>query len=492
MPDQPLAVGRLGFGCYRVDDETPEHRQALDLAIDSGCRLIDTSTNYTDGASERLVGAALEDLARRDRKKRDAVRVVSKIGYVQGANLDLAIERERSGRPFPDMVRYMDGCWHCIHPEFLRDQLARSRERLKLETLDACLLHNPEYFLSDARKKHTADAETARAAFYERVRLAFGFFEEAVSRGDIRFYGVSSNTAVSPASDPEGTSVSRFLDAAKQAGGDGHHFRVLQIPMNLFESGGAITRNTGTKGGQTALEAAAAAGLTVLINRPLNSFVGQRLVRLAEPIGMAGEASLPELVARLLSLEREYRSGLGAPSVLGAPSGSADHAAASAADPLFELVEQISGLPDEVEDFVQWRQIEQQYVIPRINHVVGSVARGLPEEARGSWGAWWDRYLPALQALLAEIGRTVAQRGRSRTDSIAKVIDPLLPEERRGEPLSRKATWVLASTPGVSAVLVGMRRPEYVRDLMRVIDWPPHPDPLEVYRHLKDAIDVPA
>jgi len=159
---------------------------------------------------------------------------------------------------------------------------------------------------------------------------------------------------------------------------------------------------------------------------------------------------------------------------------------------LFELVEQISGLPDEVEDFVQWRQIEQQYVIPRINHVVGALARGLPGEARERWGAWWDQYLPALQALLAEIGRTVAQRGRSRTASIATVIDPLLPEERRSEPLSRKAIWVLASTPGVSAVLVGMRRTEYVRDVLPVLDWPPHPDPLAVYRHLKDAIDVPA
>ena len=35
---------------------------------------------------------------------------VSKIGYVQGLNLDLAQQRKAEGRPFSEMVEYMDGC----------------------------------------------------------------------------------------------------------------------------------------------------------------------------------------------------------------------------------------------------------------------------------------------------------------------------------------------------------------------------------------------
>src|SRR5262245_50770567 len=139
-----LSASRVGFGGYRVDDETPEHREALTAALASGCTLIDTSTNYTDGGSERLVGKVLGNLDARDRKAREAVVVVSKIGYVQGQNLDLAMEREREGRPFPEMVKVDDGCWHCLHPEFLRDQLTRSRGRLGVERLEVCLLHNPE------------------------------------------------------------------------------------------------------------------------------------------------------------------------------------------------------------------------------------------------------------------------------------------------------------------------------------------------------------
>ncbi len=55
-------MSRLGFGCYRVDDETPDHREALIQALQGGCSLIDTSTNYMDGSSERMVGSVLAEL----------------------------------------------------------------------------------------------------------------------------------------------------------------------------------------------------------------------------------------------------------------------------------------------------------------------------------------------------------------------------------------------------------------------------------------------
>lgn len=283
MSDTPTApFGRIGFGGYRVDDRTPAHRQALERALDHGCTLIDTSTNYTDGGSESLVGAVLTERDGRAPGARQRIVTVSKIGYVQGRNLDLAMEREREGRPFPEMVRYMDGCWHCIHPQFLRDQLMRSLLRLRAERLDVCLLHNPEYFLSDAAHRDIGDLETTRREFYRRVEDAFAFFEEQVRGGILGAYGVSSNTVVAAADGAETTSLSRFLEAARAAGGAEHHFRVVQWPMNLFEGGAALERNTGPGCGKTALETARDAGLRVLVNRPLNAILEGRLVRLSD------------------------------------------------------------------------------------------------------------------------------------------------------------------------------------------------------------------
>lgn len=471
-----LTVSRIGFGCYRVDDQNPEHRAALDQALATGCTLVDTSTNYTDGASERLVGEALGDLQRRDPERRSAVTVVSKIGYVQGQNMILAMERESKGRPFPDMVKYMDGCWHCIHPEFLADQLQRSRERLKVDTLDVCLLHNPEYFLSDAQKRRSGELPATRDAFYARLRDAFAFMEERVKAGDIRFYGVSSNSAVSPAGDPEATSVSRMLAAAAAAGGEQHHFRVLQIPMNLFESGGARVRNTGPENGQTALEAAAAAGIGVLINRPLNAFAGNRLLRLASPAIPPQGTTLEAATTTLRALEQEHRNNI-APRV--------DRTSADAAGQLFQLVEQLVEMAPQVEDLVHWRQIEQQYVIPRVNYVAGAVARGIDEKQKSRWQSWWGHFSSALQDLLYDIGRQAAEKSRGPAQEIASAIDPALPPERREESLSRKALWVLGSTPGVSCVLVGMRRPSYVADAMAITDWPALDDTAAVYDRME-------
>jgi len=121
-----LTASRLGFGSYRVDGSDPEHYGALTAALQSGVNVIDTSTNYMDGESERLVGSVLRNVLTKGEVARDEFIVVSKIGYLQGHNLKNADARERSGRPYPEVVKYAEGLWHCIHPEFLADQLEAS------------------------------------------------------------------------------------------------------------------------------------------------------------------------------------------------------------------------------------------------------------------------------------------------------------------------------------------------------------------------------
>ena len=82
------------------------------------------------------------------------------------------------------MVKYGEDIWHCLHPEFLDDQLTGSLDRLGLATLDVCLLHNPEYFLSDAKqRKLIVDASTLdelRTEFYRRLEQAFVYFEQQI------------------------------------------------------------------------------------------------------------------------------------------------------------------------------------------------------------------------------------------------------------------------------------------------------------------------
>ncbi|MBW2523133.1 MAG: DUF255 domain-containing protein [Deltaproteobacteria bacterium] len=480
-----LVASRLGFGGYRIDERATEHGAALRQALRQGVNLVDTSTNYTDGDSERLIGSALRELIHGGSVARDEVIVVSKIGYVQGENLVLAKERQRSGEPFPEMVRYAEQCWHCIHPSYLADQLDRSLDRLGLEVLDVALLHNPEYFLSEAKQRGIDHLEPVRDEFYERIERAFAFFEQQVQEGRISSYGVSSNTVAAPADDPEATDLSRMLEAAQRAGGPQHHFAVLQLPLNLLESRAVLQHTaTGQDDGalQTVLAQAGRAQLGVLVNRPLNAFGSAGLVRLADPVTgpereEAGD-SFGSAVDRLEELESEFSASFG-PALRGVPQGRA-------AD-LLCWAPQLRRLDDSLGSSDQLRSIASGQVLPRTARVLSAVEQGLGGPLRGTFAAWQHSYRSALEACFASLRGQIHRRAAARARAIVERIDPLLDPARRDEPLSRKALWVLASTPGVDVVLLGMRRPSYVDDALAIMPWPALSDVDAVYRAMAAA-----
>ncbi|MDR3589578.1 MAG: aldo/keto reductase [Negativicutes bacterium] len=275
-----LAVSGAGFGSYRVDDGILGHRQAFAEALRSGINLVDTSANYADGGAERLIGNVLNELATQGEVRRDEMIVVSKGGYLQGENYRLSQQRQREGRPFPELVPYGEGLEHCIHPRFLAEQISSSLERLKLDTIDCYLLHNPEYYLMWANKQHLSRAK-AQGEYWRRIREAFLYLEEEVVKGRIRWYGISSNTFVRPQRDYAFTSLTKAWETAASLGSS-HHFGVVEFPFNLFEAEAILEANQ--PGGESVLEFAREKELAVLINRPFNAIQGNDLIRLADNV----------------------------------------------------------------------------------------------------------------------------------------------------------------------------------------------------------------
>jgi hypothetical protein len=454
-----LTTTRVGFGTYRVDMQNSEHRDALKKALRTSCNLVDTSTNYSDGDSEQLVGAVLAELVAAGEVRRDEIIVVSKIGYIQGRNLKLAKARDKSGRPYPELLKYGDGMWHCIHPEFLADQLTLSLDRLGLATLDVCLLHNPEYFLLEAAHRGDAYLENLRNDFYARLERAFAYFETQVRAGRLQYYGVSSNTAVSSADDPGATSLSLMVRAAEAAarsvGISTHHFRVFQCPMNLFEPGAAITANTGPAGSQTVLEYARQNNIAVLVNRPLNALWSQnRMLRLAD-LPLEGDyVDIDRQLNTVHDLEQDYRNSI----------AKGIEQAGSGADPVgfFDWSSELQRLRAEIQGFEHWEQLEHHLIAPQINRALQQLSRQLTGDSAEQWKRWRERYIPELLTLL-------------------RTIDPLLPPSRRTASLSQKMLWLLASTPGVTCVLNGMRTLNYVEDSLAILSWEPITDTRPIY-----------
>src|SRR5690606_10366323 len=270
-------------------------------------------------------------------------------GYLQGAALERARRREREGRPYPEVVKVSDDLWHCIHPEWIDQELARSLKRLGLETLDVCLLHNPEYFLTHAARSGAASPQSDREELYRRMQAAFARLEEHVQRGRLRYYGVSSNTAAAPAGDPEATDLARMLQAAELAAPGRHHFRVLELPFNLIESAAALDANT-DGGGRTVLEQALGNGVAVLANRPLNAIVGDALLRLAQPPALEPGPEFEPQRTRVATIEQAFRTKF-APLLRAAPGGVPP-------EELLDWSEKLRELPKRLQSYEQYTEIE--------------------------------------------------------------------------------------------------------------------------------------
>jgi len=292
-----LRVSEAGFGGYRIDISVPEHRTALQYAMESGINLIDTSANYADGGSERLIGTVLSQLIESGGLSRKQLVIVSKGGYLQGGNLRLSQERKRSGSPFPDLVVLDESLEHCIHPVFLADQISRSLQRMKIDCIDGYLLHNPEYYLKWAKQNHIPQQQ-AKQEYLRRIRQAFEFLETEVAKGRIGCYGISSNTFPKPESDYEFTSLSAVWELAETISPE-HHFRVIEFPCNLFETNAVTLPNQPQE--KTLLEFARDKNLATLINRPLNAIVEDQLVRLADNVYQGKAAIQAEAFRRRIA-----------------------------------------------------------------------------------------------------------------------------------------------------------------------------------------------
>lgn len=424
-----LTVSRVGFGCYRVHEFEPDHREALRQALLNGVNLIDTSTNYTDGSAERLVGDITRELFESEKLEREQIVIVTKIGYVQGTNLKEARERVSNGNPFADMVEFQNDCWHNISPVFLENQITKSLERLKMDTIDVLLLHNPEYYLKGGG---------SRDVYYSRIQKAFEHLELEVDRGRIRHYGVSSNTFPEAESRSDFTSLKKVFDVAKSVSAK-NHFAVVQLPFNVYEAGAVLHKNNDR---MSVFEFAKEHDLGVLGNRPFNAFAKGRLVRLTsypthDDVEVKG--GLHTTLGRAIELEKR------APGAPKAPQG-------------LQWAHALRDRLSEIDDLLVWRDALFGQIYPSIRQ---ALSRLTPEHAN-----WANDYQTAIQDLLRLVTWDLENLANQKSQLIGEQLQGLVPELAVSQTLSKKVLRLYQAFPQMNCVLVGMRTPQYVNDVL--------------------------
>jgi hypothetical protein len=358
-------------------------------------------------------------------------------------------------------VDYGEGLEHCIHPEFLRDQLNRSLERLKLETLDFYLLHNPEYYLEWAGQKGHA-LKPARAEYYRRIQNAFEYLEEEVERGRIRHYGISSNTFPVAADQPDFTCLEAIWQRAKSISAS-HHFKLVQMPFNLMEPGAVLENNQ--PNGAGVLEFAQKKGLGVLINRPLNAFYNNQLVRLADVPACVRQPK-DEIVRKIQFLSKSEKSlWMKILPTLNVPPG------------LRARIKEQMAIGDTLKhhwltlgSYERWRQVKSGNLQPRVQGVLDFLEPYV--DRNEDLSRWMISHRKRLEEAFVAVASIYAGDAARRADRIRRAVTAADRDWSGERTLSQTAVRAVRSTRGVSCVLVGMRRKTYVTDILDELRLP--------------------
>ncbi len=249
-----LHLSSLGLGTYLggANEQTDRaYTEAVTEAVLGGINVLDAAINYRHQRSERSIGAALSRLLANRQIARDEVVVCTKAGFLTPGATDAAILAQAE----------VVGGMHSMAPDFLADQIDRSRENLGLETIDVFYLHNPE----------TQLGAVPRAEFEGRIQRAFARLERLVTEHKIGFYGAATwNGFRLKETDREALGLTRLVRLAEQEGGKEHHFRFIQLPFNLGMVEAFVQRTESWDGDRlSVLETAQRSGVTVVASASL-------------------------------------------------------------------------------------------------------------------------------------------------------------------------------------------------------------------------------
>jgi aryl-alcohol dehydrogenase-like predicted oxidoreductase len=289
-----LSVSTLGIGTYlgNPDEATDRaYTEAVIAAVESGFNVVDSAINYRLQRSERSIGAALTELVKRG-VAREEILLCTKAGFLtpdgsMPADPGAYFQSEFISRGILKPEDIAAGC-HSMAPRYLADQLERSLRNLSVECLDVFYMHNPETQLS----------EISRGDFLARIAAAFMWAETMVSAGKICAYGLATwnGFRVRPDS-PEHISLAAVEALAQQIAGEAHHFRFVQLPLNLAMTEALTLPNQEhDEKPVTMVEAAGAMGIQLIGSAAL---LQGKMAR-----------KLPDFVAKAIGLENDAERAL--------------------------------------------------------------------------------------------------------------------------------------------------------------------------------------
>lgn len=233
---QGLRLSNVGVGTYlgpNTDERDKSYEEAITKCLLGGINVVDTAINYRCQRSERVIGKVLKTLIGDGKLARDEVFLSTKVGFVPFNNAPPQnpveyFKTEFIDKNIADRDDLVAGC-HVMTPHYIENQLTTSLTNLDVDCIDLYYLHNPETQLT----------ELSGTEFSEALREVFTHLEGEVAKGRIRCYGTATWEGYRVAEGArEYLNLASIIATAKEVAGNDHHFRYIQLPMNLVMAEG--------------------------------------------------------------------------------------------------------------------------------------------------------------------------------------------------------------------------------------------------------------
>lgn len=311
--------------------------------------------------------------------------------------------------------------------EPLEDQIAESLERLNIETIDVYLINNCESPV--------------------KIKKAFEYLEKEVQRGRIKYYGINFNNF--------STNLEKIIELAEEVSKE-NHFAVIEFSMNLLE-----LEN------KKILDLAIEKNLGVLICRPLDAFLNNKLLRLAEPIVHAAptEEYINQELENILSLEKTISQKL---------KKLANKETASEIKENLFVCKELKENWQKAEDIFKWDASLKQHYLPKFHYAKNCIKTSEIKDE----GLEMDLFSCTFKTgkLFSLISSYWSNKYFTFTSKIKEELISIGPELSAFKKLSNMAIYSLRCTKGVSSVLTGMNQILYVSDVLEGLKVPVNKD----------------
>lgn len=263
----PIAIGTHLGSMDETDSRL--YRTSIEYGLKNGINFVDTAINYRGMRSERDIGLVLSRLIDNGTINREEIVISTKAGIIPGDNdaglvpkdylqkilLDAAIVEEAD-------LHIVGNQRHVLAPSYYQFAIEQSKKHLRINTIDIHYIHNPELSM----------VVLGEEAFYHQLESLFLFYEEQVSRGNIRYYGFATWVGLLCNPKEKGyVSLEKVMQTLVKVVGVNHHFKFLQFPYNKITHYAKTRRNQQVNQKfHTVLDAAKEFGLTTVTSAPFN------------------------------------------------------------------------------------------------------------------------------------------------------------------------------------------------------------------------------